>query len=50
MNGLIFNFYNKAAYEAETLAPAVQTLNSLVNSIYPLLILVEIDKAWKKEI
>lgn len=47
-NGFKFNFLRRAASEALTFLPTVQTLKSLVIYIWPFTILVEIINAWKK--
>jgi hypothetical protein len=44
----MLSFLRRAASEALTFFPLVQTLKSLVISICPVTILVDILRAWKK--
>eukprot|EP00746_Dinoflagellata_sp_MGD_P153533 gnl/MRDRNA2_/MRDRNA2_84294_c0_seq1.p2 gnl/MRDRNA2_/MRDRNA2_84294_c0~~gnl/MRDRNA2_/MRDRNA2_84294_c0_seq1.p2 ORF type:complete len:139 (-),score=3.36 gnl/MRDRNA2_/MRDRNA2_84294_c0_seq1:260-676(-) len=49
-NGLIPSFDSKAADELLTRSPAFTTVTSLIISTVPLVILVGILRAWKKEV
>mmetsp|Transcript_33865 Transcript_33865/g.80453 ORF Transcript_33865/g.80453 Transcript_33865/m.80453 type:complete len:232 (-) Transcript_33865:99-794(-) len=50
LNGLMPILVRRAASEVPTLTPSNSTLQSLIISIEPLLILVAMFRAWKKEV